>query len=282
LTLAMAAAVTDAGGQVRPGAPVSRVLIESGRAAGVMLASGEQIRGSAVVSGADPKRTLLELVDPAELGPELVWRARNIRARGVTAKVNLALDALPVFEGIDADVATQALSGRIQIGASVDYLERAFDAAKYGGLSMSPFLDITIPTLTDPELAPEGRHVMSVVFQYAPFTLKGTSWPREREALLQIALDTIGRHSPGIQQRVVGAQVLTPADLEARFGLTGGHIYHGDLTLDQFFAARPLIECARYRTPIPGLYLCSAGTHPGVGVSGRSGAHAARAVLADG
>jgi phytoene dehydrogenase-like protein len=263
---------------------VRQILVQDGRAAGVVLATGEEIAAGAVVSNADPPRTLLGLVDPVHLDPDFVQKIRNYRCAGSAAKVNLALAGLPQFAALatlpDASP-HDVLSGRIHIGPEIDYLERAFDAAKYGDFSTEPYLDVRIPSLLDPSLAPEGRHVMSVYMQFAPYRLREGSWPRRAEALGDAVVRTLDRHAPGLERLVLGRQVITPLDLEQTYGLTGGHIYHGEPALDQLFTMRPVLGWARYRTPIRGLYLCGAGTHPGVGVTGGSGANAGREIARD-
>jgi phytoene dehydrogenase-like protein len=257
---------------------VSGTIVEDGRVRGVVLASGEEIRARAVVSGLDPKRTLLTLVDPVELGPSLVWRAGNIRTPGVVAKVNLALSGLPRFSGVSDD---EALGGRIVVAPSIDYLEHAFDASKYGRVSEEPYLEATIPSVVDPSLAPAGKHVMSVLLQYAPYTLRDGEWSSERDGLGDLALKTLERYAPGISDLVTARQVMTPVDIEREYGASGGHPLHGEPALDQFFAWRPLLGHARYRLGLPGLYLCGPGAHPGGGITGGPGANAAREVLSD-
>lgn len=272
VTRALAAAARAAGAEIRTGTAVERVLVRDGRVTGV-VANGQEISADVVVSGADPRTTFLSLIDPAELTPDFVQKVRNYRAAGTVAKVNLALSALPAF-GVDAP----ALGGRIQLGAELDYLERAFDHAKYGELSVAPWLDITIPTVLDPSLAPAGAHVASIYVHYAPYRLRAGAWADHRDRLLATTLDVVERHAPGIRRQVVAAQVVTPAELESTYGLAGGHVFHGELALDQLFAMRPLLGVARYHTPIRGLYLCGAGTHPGGFMTGTSGRLAATAV----
>jgi phytoene dehydrogenase-like protein len=286
LTQALASAARAAGADIRTSESVIRVDVKGGRVANVVLASGRIIPARAVVSNADPRRTLLDLVDPGELDPAFRERVRQYRCRGVTAKLNLALSGLPRFtairarRGSGADAGERAwMMGRIQIGPSLDYLERAFDAVKYGEYSEEPYLDVTIPSLIDPSLAPSGCHVMSICAQFAPYRLKAGSWETERERYGDVVMQTLEAHAPGLSSLVVGRQILTPSDLDSDYGLTGGHIYHGEPAADQLFAMRPFYGWSRYRTPIAGLYLCGAGTHPGIGMSGDSGANAAREVV---
>jgi phytoene dehydrogenase-like protein len=229
----------------------------------------------------DPHRTFLKLLDPALLDPEDVRRIRNYRIAGMASKVNLALSGLPAFAALKGKSAELALRGRIHIGHEVDYLERAFDEAKYGGISRRPYLDITIPSLADPTCAPPGQHVMSVYAQYTPYDLKTGSWNSRREEIGTIVLETLEAYAPGLTKLVLHRQILTPLDLEETYGLTGGHPSHGEPSLNQLFTMRPLLGFGRYRGPIPGLYLCGAGTHPGGGVTGAPGSNAAREILRD-
>ena len=275
VTRIMAEAAREAGAEIRLGTAVTRILVKDGAAAGVMLGDGTTIAAATVVSGADPRHTFLSLVDPTELDPSFLSRLRNYRCPGTVAKLNVALSGLPRFRGV-ADPAS--LRGRIHIGPDIDYLERAFDASKYGEFSDRPYLDITIPTLVDPSLAPSGRHVMSVHVQYAPFARRG-GWEGQKDALADSVLRTLEEHAPGITSLVEQRQTLTPRDLEHSFGLTGGHIYHGELALDQLFTMRPTLGWSDYSTPIAGLFLCGSGTHPGNGLTGASGANAARRIL---
>lgn len=278
LAEALASAARTHGAEVRTSAGVARVTALDGTATGVVLDGGEEVRAGIVVSSADPKHTLLDLVDPEELGPTLVWRTSNLRLPGCTAKVNLALSGLPRFAGA-AD--RERLAGRIVVAPGIDYLERGADAAKYGRMSDEPYLEATIPSILDPALAPEGGHVMSVIAQWAPHRLREGSWSAERDRLGDLVLKTLEAYAPGLSDLVVGREVLTPVDIERDFGLTGGHILHGEPGLDQFFAWRPLMGYARYRMPIAGLYLCGSGAHPGGGVTGAPGANAGREILAD-
>lgn len=280
ITNAMASAAKEAGAEIRTGADVERIRVKDGAATGVVLANSEEIEARAVISNADPKRTLLTLVDPAHLAPDFVQKLQHYRMPGTVAKVNLALSGLPEFTALK-NSSNGALKGRIHIGPEIDYLERAFDDSKYGQFSRAPYLEIAIPSLTDPSLAPPGKHVMSVYMQYAPFKLKDGDWKNQRSALGDAVVNTIAQYAPNLPGLIVDGQIITPKDLEETYGLTGGHIFHGELALDQFFTMRPLLDWARYRTPISNLYLCGSGTHPGVGLTGGSGANAAREILKD-
>ena len=279
LTQAMASAAQAAGAEIRSGAEVIEIRVKDGAASGVILSTGEEIDAGAVISNADPKRTLLKLTDPTHLTPDFVQKLQHYRGNGTVAKVNLALSGLPNFTALkNGDAA--ALTGRIHIGNEIDYLERAFDASKYGNFSPHPYLEATIPSLTDPTLAPEGKHVMSIYVQYAPYKLKG-DWETQRKPLGQTVVKTLAQYTPNLPELILTHQIITPQDLEDTYGLTGGQIFHGDLALDQFFTMRPLLDWARYRTPIENLYLCGSGTHPGAGLTGGSGANAAREILKD-
>ncbi|HEY2432683.1 MAG TPA: NAD(P)/FAD-dependent oxidoreductase [Vicinamibacterales bacterium] len=277
VTRAMADAARDAGAEIRTGAAVERILIHDGAVTGVALADGTEIAATTVVSGVDPRQTFLGLVDPIELEPGFLTRIRNYRSTGTVAKVNLALRQLPRFRGVSGDPVA-ALGGRVVVAPDIDYLERAFDASKYGEVSAAPYLDITFPSVVDPSLAPEGRHVMSVHLQYAPYALK-VGWAGHAQTLGDLVLATLEPHAPGISGLTEHRQVITPLELEQTFGLTGGHIYHGELALDQLFTMRPTLGWADYSAPISGLFLCGSGTHPGNGLTGASGANAARRIL---
>jgi phytoene dehydrogenase-like protein len=278
LTQALAGAAQQAGVEIRTAAEVELIATNETGAAKVILKGGEEIPARAVVSNADPRTTFLKLIDPIELDPTFLQKVRNYRAAGVSAKVNLALSGLPAFSGVADE---EELAGRIHIGPDIDYLERAFDAAKYGEYSPAPHLDITIPSLTDPSLAPAGAHVMSIYMQYAPYKLKTGDWNSRREELGDAVMQTLSSYAPNLDQLVIARQVITPLDLEETYGLSGGHIHHGEQTLDQTFTFRPIIGWAQYRTPIKRLYLCGSGTHPGGGVTGSPGANAAREIIKD-
>jgi phytoene dehydrogenase-like protein len=283
LTKALAASAQASGARIRTGAPVSRIATKNGAVTGLVLAGGEEIPARAVVSNADPKRTLLGLVDPIDLDPDFIRKIVNYRSIGAIAKVNLALSELPEFASLEKarSNGSAPLAGRIHIGPDIDYLERAYDAAKYGDFSPRPYCDVTIPTVADPSLAPAGGHVMSVIAQFAPYGLKKGEWRSHREALGDAVVETIAAHAPNLKGSILHRQVLTPLDLEEVYGLTGGHILHGEPSLDQLFTMRPVLNWARYRTPIRGLYLCGSGTHPGGGVTGAPGANASREIVKD-
>ena len=279
VTQALAKAATAAGADIRSGSTVENILVHENRATTVVLKNGDELNARAIVSTVDPHTTFLRLVDPLDLEPNFISKIRNYRAIGSAAKVNLALSALPRFVGIN-DAADQ-LAGRIHVGPEIDYLERAFDAAKYGDYSPHPYLDITIPTVTDPSLAPDGAHVMSIHVQFAPYKLKQGDWNSRRDEFGDVVVRTLAEYAPNLPGLVVGRQVITPVDLKNTYGLSGGHLMHGEQTLDQFFTFRPLIGWAQYRTPIRGLYMCGAGTHPGGGITGAPGMNGSREILKD-
>jgi phytoene dehydrogenase-like protein len=279
ITASMAAAVTDAGGEIRTSCEVTSVKIKDGAAAGVVLANGTEIEARTVISSADPKRTLLGLVEPQHLEPGFLQKLQHYRMNGTVAKVNLALSGLPKFRGVNGDA--RLLAGRIQISPEVDYLERAFDASKYGEFSQHPYIEAAIPTLWDNSLAPAGKHVMSVYMQYAPYKLRDADWDSQRDALGNTVIRTLAEYAPDLPDLIEAREVITPKDLEQTYGLTGGHIFHGELALDQLFTMRPLLNWAQYRTPIQNLYLCGSGTHPGTGLNGMSGTNAAREIIKD-
>jgi phytoene dehydrogenase-like protein len=279
--VALARALTKAaarfGVEIRTGVAVARVDVHNDRVAGVTLENGDRIEARAVVSGVDPKRTFLGLCDADHLPPEFLWRMKHYRSRGTLAKVNLALSALPDFTGASREV----LAGRVRLAPDLDYLERAFDHAKYGRFSTHPWIEFTIPSIDDPAMAPAGGHVLSAYAQFAPCTLRDTDWDRSRDALGETVVSTLEQYAPGLKSSIVAGEVLTPLDLERRWGLTGGQIFHGELSLDQFFTMRPLLGFGQYRTPIRGLFLCSSGSHPGTGLTGGSGINAAREISRD-
>jgi phytoene dehydrogenase-like protein len=282
-TRALAESAHQAGVEIRTEAEVQHIRTKDGRVSAVVLANGEEIPTEAAVSGVDPKRTFFNLVDPSQLDPTFALRIRNFRANGTAAKVHLALGDLPAFpaltDAIAPDGFLKALSGRIHIGPEIDYLERAFDASKYGEFSAAPYLDVTIPTLLDPSLAPDGKHVLSAYVQFAPYKLREGNWDARRKELGDTVIKTLAAYAPNLPSLIEAAQVITPQDLESVYGFTGGHIFHGELALDQLFTMRPVLDWARYKTPIRGLFLCGSGSHPGNGLTGASGANAAREII---
>jgi phytoene dehydrogenase-like protein len=279
VTRAIATAAQRFGATIRVNATVERVLTRQGKVTGVALANGEEISARVVVSSLDPKRTFLGLLDPTQLPSELVESIRRYRIRGSSAKVNLALSELPDFISLPGKGAH--LRGAISISPSIDYLERAYDDAKYGRYSRRPYLDIVIPSLIDPGMAPPGCHVMSIFVQYAPYALAGGWNDAQREALGDTVIETLAEYAPNLPRAILHRQVLTPNDLEREFGLTEGNIFHGELALHQLFFFRPAPSWAQYRTPIRGYYQCGSGTHPGGGISGAPGRLAALRILRD-
>jgi len=279
LTTAMAIAAQAAGAEIRTNVEVVQVKVKDGAATGVVLSNGDEIETRAIISNADPKRTLLGLVDPQHLAPSFLQRLQHYRMNGTVAKVNLALSGLPSFNGVDGK--SESLGGRIQISPEVDYIERAFDASKYGEFSQHPYLEATIPTLHDSSLAPAGKQVMSIYMQYAPYKLRNADWDTQRDALGDVVVNTLAQYAPDLPGLIEAREIITPKDLEQTYGLTGGQIFHGELALDQLFTMRPLLGWAQYRTPIKSLYLCGSGTHPGNGLTGGSGANAAGEIAKD-
>jgi phytoene dehydrogenase-like protein len=274
LSDALARAATAAGARIRTDAAVERVLVREDRAAGVRLTSGEEILAGTVVSSADPKTTFLKLLGSEHLDAGFVRRVSQLRTRGLTAKLHLALAALPEFPGL----APAALRGRLLVAPSSDYIERAYNHAKYNEFSSAPVLEVTVPTVADPALAASGRHVMSVIVQYAPYALAG-GWGAERQRFTDLVIETLSRYAPGLRDRIVASELLTPPDIEREFRISGGHWHHAELALDQFFMVRPVPGATQYRSPLPGLFLCGAGSHPGGGVMGLAGRNAAQALM---
>ena len=265
----------QAGVTIRTGMPVQRIIVDNARVVGVETASGEQFDSYTVVSNADPKRTLLDLVGARHLEANFTHRVHNLRARGNAAKLHLALDGLPAMAGLDA----KDFAARLVIAPDEHYVERAFNPAKYGASSPEPVVELTFPSVSDETLAPAGKHVLSAVVQYAPYNRKG-GWTDAARAEFEAAtIRVIERYAPDIAQHITASELLTPFDIEEQFHITGGHWHHGELTLDQFFFVRPVCGAAQYRMPVDGLYLCGAGAHPGGGVSGAAGRNAARAIL---
>jgi phytoene dehydrogenase-like protein len=275
---AIAASARSRSAMIRTGASVEKILVRNGRAAGVVLAGGEEIQAGAVVSNLDPKMTFLRLIEEKELDPRFVESIRRYRCEGTSLKINLALSGLPQFRALPGAPGPQHRA-TMHICPSIEYVERAWDDAKYGRPSERPLLELTIPTMYDPSLAPPGRHIMGIFLQYAPYRLRESNWDELREPFANRVIGLIAEYAPNIRSIIERRHVLTPLDLERRFGLTGGNIFHGDMSLDQMFLMRPVAGWARYRTPIPGLYLCGSGTHPGGGVIGVPGYNAAREIL---
>jgi len=280
VTQALAAATRSHGAEIRVGAPVERILVADGAARGVVLQGGEEIRGRSVVSNADPKRTFLRLMERSRLPPDFVRGIENVRCVGNSAKINLALSEPPGFTALPGD--GPHLRGSIQVcGDDPAYLEEAFEDYRAGRPSRRPYLDIVLPSTVDTTLAPSGHHIMSISIKFVPYRLAEGDWPSRREALGDLAVDTLAAYAPNLRRAILHRQVLTPLDFEEVYGLTGGNICHGDMALDQLFAMRPLLGWARYRTPIDNLYMCGSGTHPGGGVMGAPGRNAARVILKD-
>jgi phytoene dehydrogenase-like protein len=281
VTQALAGAARQHGAEIRTDAEVARVLVRGGAAYGVALVSGEEIRGRIIVSNADPRRTLLQLLEPGILAPEFRRAVEAIRMEGVATKVNLALDGLPDFVAAPGTAVGPQHRGTIHIGPTIEYIDRAWDDARQGRPSDHPFMEITIPTTYDPSLAPPGKHIMSIFVQYTPYRLADGSWDQIKDAYADRVIDTLAGYAPNIRDIIIHRQVLTPLDLERDFALTGGDIFHGEMTLDRLFFLRPVPGWARYRTPVRHLYLCGAGTHPGGGVMGAPGYNAAREIRKD-
>lgn len=277
VSTAIASAARAAGADIRVETPVSHILVSHNEATGVVLQNGDYILGSTVLSSVDPRRTFLKLVGEDHLPSEFVDDIRRYKFRGSSGKVNLALDALPDFTSLPG--VGPHLRGAISISPSVEYMERAYDEAKYGRFSRRPYIDIVIPSVTDPSIAPPGKHVMSCFVQYAPYELQEGNWDDHREAFGDAVIDTIAQHAPNLKSRILHRQILTPLDLEREFGLTEGNIFHGELTLEQLFFLRPAAGWAGYATPVRKLYLCGSGAHPGGGIMGAPGRNAALRVL---
>jgi len=277
---AIAAAAREFGAEIRTEAAVAQILSKNGRATGVALANGDEIRAKVVVSSVDPNLTFLKFMNERDLPGDFVDGVKRYKYRGSSGKVNLALDALPNFTCLPG--AGPHLRGAISISPSVDYMERAYDDAKYGKFSQRPYMDMVIPSLTDPSVAPPGKHVMSCFVQYAPYHLRDGVWDdRQREAFGDAVIDTIAEYAPNIRDIILHRQVLTPLDIEREFGLTEGNIFQGELTLEQLFFLRPVPGYAQYATPIDRLYMCGSATHPGGGIMGAPGRNAATRILKD-
>ncbi|MFN7932544.1 MAG: NAD(P)/FAD-dependent oxidoreductase [Bryobacteraceae bacterium] len=275
---AIAASARSKGAEIRCNAHVQQILVRDGRATGVVLQNGEEITAPIIASNLDPIITFLRLLEDRHLPGDFVQQMRRYRSEGTSCKINLALNGLPDFRVLPGTPGPQHRA-TMHICPSIEYVERAWDDAKYGKPSQKPLLEMTIPTTYDSSLAPQGRHIMGIFLQYAPYTLKGTTWDHEREPFFQRILSLIEEYAPNIRSIIDHAQILTPYDLEQRFHITGGNIFHGEMSLDQMFVMRPLAGWARYKTPIKGLYLCGSGAHPGGGVMGAPGHNAAREIL---
>jgi phytoene dehydrogenase-like protein len=279
---ALARAARSFGAVVRTGADVSRITVADGRATGVVLASGEEVRARVVASNADPKRTFLQLMDARQLEGRFLEDVRRIKMAGPCAKINFALSAAPVLSQWPKGPLSPADKSDFTVCHGIAYHERAWDECKHGKASSQPYVDCVVPTHVDPTLAPEGNAVLTAFVQYAPYHLnEGGDWTTERERLADRVADTIEEVAPGFKRSVLARDILSPVDLESRFGLTEGNIFHGDLNLGQLFLGRPVPGWARYRTPIRGLYLCGAGVHPGGGVTGAPGYNASQQILKD-
>jgi phytoene dehydrogenase-like protein len=278
---AIAGAARAAGVTIRTEAPIERIKVANGRATGVVLAgSGQEIDAGLVVSSLDPHLTFLKLMDARSLPDEFLAGVRRYKLRGSSGKVNMALSGLPDFTCLPGNGAH--LRGAISISPGVEYMERAYDDAKYGDFSKHPYIDMVIPTLTDPSVAPPGQHILSCFVQYAPYKLREGTWDEKREAFGDTVVDTISKFAPNLKSLILHRQVLTPLDLEREWGLTEGNIFHGELSLEQLFFLRPVAGWARYRTPVKGLYMCGSATHPGGGIMGAPGRIAALEILKDG
>jgi phytoene dehydrogenase-like protein len=274
------AAAKEAGAEIRTKAPIARIRVKDGKAKGVVLENGDEIYADVISSSVDPRLTFIKLMEPGSLPDEFVEEVERYKFRGSSGKVNLALDALPDFKCLRGGGAH--LRGAISISPAVEYMERAYDDAKYGNFSRRPYIDMVIPSLTDPSVAPPGKHVMSCFVQYAPYKLRpGLNWDEHREAFGNNVIDTISEYAPNLKNIVIDKQVLTPLDLEREFGLSEGNIFQGELSLEQLFFLRPVPGWAQYRTPIKNLYMCGSATHPGGGIMGANGRLAALEILKD-
>jgi phytoene dehydrogenase-like protein len=271
---ALAATATKQGVTIRTSATVSRILMDGDHVSGVELESGEQINAGTVVSNADPKTTFMELLGAPNLEAGFVHKIQNIRMHGNAAKLHLALDGVPEFKGLNQNL----LIERLLIAPDMEYVERAFNSSKYGEHSIKPVMEIIIPSLQDNSLAPAGKHVLSAVVQYAPYQLKA-GWPEAKAAFTERVIDLLALYAPGIREQISHTELLTPLDIEREFRITGGHWHHGELAIDQFLMLRPAPGAAQYASPVKGLFLCGAGSHPGGGVMGSAGRNAASAVL---
>jgi phytoene dehydrogenase-like protein len=277
VSMAIARSAEHYGADIRTEAPVEKVIVKNGRAVGVALENGDEYSSDIVISGLDPKLSFLKMVDESDLPSDFVTSIKNFRIRGSSGKVNLALDELPDFTCLPGN--GPHLRGAISISPSLDYIERAYDDAKYGNFSQSPYIDIVIPSVLDPDMAPPGKHVMSCFVQYAPYDINGGWDDSKREAFGDAVINALARFAPNIKDIILHRQVLTPADLESIFGLSEGNIFHGELSLQQLFVMRPAVKWANYETPIRNYFQCGSGTHPGGGITGSPGEMAAKKIL---
>ncbi len=275
---AIAGSARAKGAEIRTNTPVAKIVVKNGRAHGVALENGDEIHAPVIASNLDPRRTFLKMMDAADLDAEFLDAIRKFRSEGTSLKMNLALSGLPEFKALPGAPGPQHRA-TMHICPSVEYIERAWDDAKYGRPSQLPLIEMTIPTMYDPTLAPAGRHIMGIFLQYAPYTLRESNWDELREPYSKRILDVIEEYCPNIRSIVVERQTLSPLDLERRFGLTGGNIFQGEMSLDQMFVLRPAAGWAKYKMPVKGLYLCGSGAHPGGGVMGAPGHNAAREIL---
>jgi phytoene dehydrogenase-like protein len=279
VTAAIARSARALGAEIRTNAPVHQVIVKNGRAAGVALENGDDLRANVVLSAADPKRTFLHFVESRHFPEEFTEQIRNFRVRGSSGKVNIALSELPQFTCLPGE--SPLHRGAISISPSIDYIERAYDEAKYGQFSRNPYIDMIIPSMIDRDMAPPGHHVMSCFVQYAPYDIEGGWDDTKRDAFGETVISTIERYAPNIRRAIVGKQVITPKDIERIAGITGGNIFHGELLLHQLFFLRPAPQWADFRTPLPGYYFGASGAHPGGGVMGAAGKLAAQEALKD-
>ena len=278
-TTALAETAVKAGVEIRTQAGITNIIVKNGRAKGVVLANGDEIYANVISSSVDPRHTFISFIESGHLSNAFLEEVRRYKFRGSSGKVNLALDALPNFKCMPGPGAH--LRGAISISPSVEYMEKAYDDAKYGNFSRRPYIDMVIPTLTDPSLAPPGQHILSCFVQYAPYSLADGTWDEQREAFGDAVVNTIAEHAPNLPRIIRHRQVLTPLDLEREFGLSEGNIFQGELTLEQLFFLRPAPGWAKYETPLRNLWMCGSATHPGGGVMGAPGHNAAREILKD-
>jgi len=275
----IANAVREAGAEIRTEVPIAKIIVENGQARGVAFENGDEVRAHVVASSVDPRLTFMKMVGSEHLPSDFVEDVRRYKFRGSSGKVNLALDGLPNFKSLPGE--GPHLRGAISISPSVEYMERAYDDAKYGRYSRRPYIDIVIPSLTDPSVAPPGKHVMSCFVQYAPYHLKEGTWDEKRDEFGDNVINTLSDHAPNLRNIILHRQVLTPLDIERKFGLSEGNIFQGELSLEQLFFLRPVPGWAQYRTPIRNLYMCGSATHPGGGIMGASGRNAAQKILSE-